>query len=83
MAATLRRPSRSRKTHAGNNHLSELREQMGTVGEAFRDMASTAGSVATDQLDPLESYIQEKPLRSVLIAAGVGALLGVLFLRRR
>lgn len=29
----------------------------------------------------LESYIQEKPLQSVLIAAGVGVLLGLLWKR--
>jgi ElaB/YqjD/DUF883 family membrane-anchored ribosome-binding protein len=33
--------------------------------------------------DVLESYIQEKPLRSLLLAAGAGLLLGLLWRRRR
>lgn len=37
---------------------------------------------ATEFEDQIEIYIREKPLKSVLIAAGVGALLGFLISRR-
>jgi ElaB/YqjD/DUF883 family membrane-anchored ribosome-binding protein len=33
--------------------------------------------------DGLESYIQDKPIRSLLLAAGAGLLLGLLWRRRR
>jgi ElaB/YqjD/DUF883 family membrane-anchored ribosome-binding protein len=36
---------------------------------------------ATEMEQTLEQYVQEKPLQSLLIAAGVGMLLGVLWRR--
>ena len=36
---------------------------------------------ATDLEHSLESYVQEKPIQAVMIAAGVGVLLGLLWKR--
>jgi ElaB/YqjD/DUF883 family membrane-anchored ribosome-binding protein len=48
----------------------------------MKELAATAGAAAYDQLGPIEQYVREKPLKSMLIAAGAGALLGLLFFRR-
>jgi len=60
----------------------ELKEQAGVVRDDVRDLARAAGNSAVAQLDPIEEYVREKPLKSLLIAAGVGAVFGLLFLRR-
>ena len=73
---------KNRMHHNDSVGLQELRDQAVTVGEDVRGLARTAGQAAIDQMDPVESYIREKPLKSVLIAAGVGALLGAFYLRR-
>lgn len=64
------------------HRVDELREQAAIVGEGLSGIAATAGAVATDQLAPLQTYIKDKPLRSILIAAGVGAVLGLLLIRK-
>ena len=60
----------------------EIREQALTVGGDIRELAETAGQAALDQMDPVERYIREKPLKSMLIAAGVGAVFGAFFTKR-
>ncbi len=74
-----KRDAGSNETHAG---LEDIRDQAVAVGEDVRELAHTAGQVALDQMDPIEEYIRTKPVKSVLIAAGIGALLGAMFLRR-
>ena len=82
MTTTRSNSKRGGRAAASNHHMTELRDQAVSVGEEMRRMASTAGSVARDQLDPLEQYVRTKPIQSLLMAAGVGALLGLIFLRR-
>ena len=65
-----------------HTHLQELREQAGKLNEGVREIAATGGKLATDQLDTLEKYIKGQPMKSLLIAAGVGALFGFFFFRR-
>jgi len=65
-----------------HNRLGELRDEAGIVTEGVRAMAATGKHMATDQLDSLESYIKERPMKSLLVAAGIGALFGFFFLRR-
>jgi ElaB/YqjD/DUF883 family membrane-anchored ribosome-binding protein len=60
----------------------ELREALEEVKRDVQDLAMTAGRAARDQLDPVEAYIREYPLRTVLIAAGAGMLLGAFFRSR-
>lgn len=78
---------KSKRTNINNrNHNNKgfdgIRDQAATVGEDVRELARTTGKAALDQMDPVERYVREKPLRSVLMAAGVGALIGAIFLRR-
>lgn len=83
--------SSNRKPAKHSNHsrqdeltnFDDIREQAVAVGEDLRGLAKTAGQAAIDQMDPIEKYIREKPMKSVLIAAGIGALFGAVFLRRR
>ncbi|MCB9854479.1 MAG: DUF883 family protein [Phycisphaerales bacterium] len=74
-----RNNTRASDTQVG---VDDIREQAVAVGEDVRDLARNAGQMALDQMDPIEEYIRTKPVKSVLIAAGVGALLGAMFLRR-
>jgi len=48
----------------------------------MQELAAAAGHVARKQLDPLAEYVQAQPVKSLLMAAGVGALLGMIFGRR-
>lgn len=65
-----------------SNHMHEMREQVSTVGYGLSGLATAAGAAATEQIEPLEDYVRQKPLKALLIAAGVGALLGLFFHRR-
>jgi ElaB/YqjD/DUF883 family membrane-anchored ribosome-binding protein len=64
------------------NGVAELRAQAATIGHDVQGLATTAGELALRQLDPIESYVRERPIRSLLMAAGAGALIGILFWRR-
>jgi ElaB/YqjD/DUF883 family membrane-anchored ribosome-binding protein len=75
-------------TEVGQN----IREMGGQVREAatekyeqLREQATTyydqGRQRATEWEQGLESYVQEKPLQAVLMAAGVGVLLGLLWKR--
>lgn len=65
-----------------NGHMDELKSQAISIGDAVRSMAATAGEAAGDSLTPIEKYVQDKPIKSILIAAGAGALLGMFMFRR-
>jgi ElaB/YqjD/DUF883 family membrane-anchored ribosome-binding protein len=65
-----------------HNGVAELRTQAETIGRDVRELATTAGQLALGQMDPIERYVRERPVKSLLIAAGAGALLGLLFSRR-
>jgi len=69
-----------------------LRDLGGQVREAAREKYSQLSDQAHEYYDQgrqkaheweegIESYIKEKPLQSVLIAAGVGVVLGLLWKR--
>jgi len=59
---------------AANEKYERVREQ---AGDYYRQGRETAQEWEHN----LESYVQEKPLQAVLIAAGVGMLLGMLWKR--
>lgn len=65
------------------SHVSELRSHAENVGRDISELASTAGQYARKQIDPIEQFVREQPVKSLLIAAGAGAVLGLLFLGRR
>jgi ElaB/YqjD/DUF883 family membrane-anchored ribosome-binding protein len=81
---TTRQKAHHRRSVSGNhrNGTAELRSQANAVRRDLRDLASAAGDVALEQLDPLEKYVLAKPMKAMLIAAGIGACLGFLFRRR-
>lgn len=54
-----------------NAKVSELSDQGGELADAARAQAS-------DLQDALEAYVIENPIRSVVIAAGVGLILGAM-----
>lgn len=87
--------TRSRSVAAADNgsaraHLREAaettREGVRDLGTAARELASselrTLGDQATKLRDGALARVAEKPLQALLIAAGAGALLGLLLRRR-
>jgi ElaB/YqjD/DUF883 family membrane-anchored ribosome-binding protein len=85
MVATVKRNKRNMGHHPkriGDGRLADLRDQAAVVGGDVRELAATAGDVALAQVEPIEDFVRDKPLKSVLIAAGIGALFGLIFLRR-
>lgn len=74
--------TRNRRSQINHNYTAELRDGVNKIGEGVREITMTAGSAAKAQVDPLGDYVRSNPVQSVLIAAGVGAVLGLLFLRR-
>lgn len=70
-------------------HKEELRHQAANIGRDFttmkrdvRELAGTAGDVMMDQLDPVVDYVHRQPVKALLIAAAVGAVIGCTFWRR-
>ncbi len=59
-----------------------LRRQAQVITHDARGLAESAGAVAREQLDPVKDYVVEKPLQSLLIAAGAGLIFGLIFFRR-
>jgi ElaB/YqjD/DUF883 family membrane-anchored ribosome-binding protein len=74
--------NRKRNRDGVRNGAAELREHAATVGRDVREMAVAAGGIARRQLDPVEEYVREQPLKALLIAACAGAIFGCLFGRR-
>lgn len=60
---------------AARETLGQLRENASEFCEAGQDKVQRAGR-------SFEQYIQERPLKSILIATGIGLLLGRFFMRR-
>lgn len=57
------------------------REKYNELSESAQEYYQQGRQKAQEWEEGLESYIQEKPLQAVLIAAGVGMLLGLLWKR--
>ena len=71
----------------------KLRSQTETVKEDLRELGKITKDVAGEQIevarkevkemeDHLLAYVRDKPVKSLLIAGGVGLVLGVLLARR-
>ena len=58
------------------------REKYQKLSEHAQEYYEQGRQKAQEWEEGLESYIQEKPLQAVLIAAGVGVLIGLLWKRR-
>ena len=59
----------------------QAREKYNQLSDQAQEYYEQGRQKAQEWEESLESYIQEKPLQSVLIAAGVGVLLGLLWKR--
>jgi ElaB/YqjD/DUF883 family membrane-anchored ribosome-binding protein len=64
----------SQARDAATQTYDQLRQQAGDYYEQGRDRAR-------EMEQSLEQYVQEKPIQSLLMAAGVGMLLGILWKR--
>ena len=62
-------------TDAAQEKLGQVRENATNFYEQGRDKIYGAGST-------LEKYIRERPVKSILIAAGIGVLFGRFWMRR-
>jgi ElaB/YqjD/DUF883 family membrane-anchored ribosome-binding protein len=81
----------SRTANTGNSHhrlgqrrqhaQDEFRKQATILAGDARELAASARTTLAVQLDPVREMILERPLRSVLLAGGIGLLLG--FILRR
>ena len=59
----------------------QAREKYNQLSDQAQEYYEQGRQKAQEWEEGLESYIQEKPLQAVLIAAGVGVLLGLLWKR--
>jgi ElaB/YqjD/DUF883 family membrane-anchored ribosome-binding protein len=66
----------------GSNVKHAATEQYEQVRDRAKDYFESGRQRAEDFEHGIEGYIQDEPLKSVLIAAGVGLLIGVLWRRR-
>ena len=66
---------------AGSNVTEKAREQYDNLRESASEYYDYGREQALEWQQQAEDYIREQPLKSVLIAAGVGIVLGVLWRR--
>jgi ElaB/YqjD/DUF883 family membrane-anchored ribosome-binding protein len=65
------------------NQVSETAQQKyGEAKDRATDYYNKSRETAQEWEQSLESYVQEKPLQAVLIAAGVGLILGLIWRRQ-
>ena len=57
----------------------QVRERFHDLTEDARELASETARLASHSLDPVEKYIKTNPVRSALVATGVGFVLGFIF----
>ncbi len=74
--------ARNRSARRNGSAMREFREQAAVVKRDARDLAASVGTAARKQLKPIRQYIVGNPLQSLLIAGGIGLLLGLLRSRR-
>jgi ElaB/YqjD/DUF883 family membrane-anchored ribosome-binding protein len=65
----------------GSQVRDQARDKYNELSDSAREYYDQGRQKAQEWEQGLESYIQEKPLQAVLIAAGVGVLLGLLWKR--
>jgi len=57
-------------------------EQLGRAGERAREAYEHSRDTVSAWGDDVRDYIQQEPMKALLVAAGVGLLLGALWRRR-
>lgn len=67
-------------------NIATIKETVGEIAQAERERLQQVYARGKEQVKNVElrfeDYVRENPLRSILIAAGTGAVLGFLFGRR-
>jgi len=78
------RNSFRRRVRADLHDAGELaKEKLGQLQESAYEYYQEGKRKTREWRQVLESYVQEKPLSSVLIAAGIGVCVGLLLMARR
>jgi ElaB/YqjD/DUF883 family membrane-anchored ribosome-binding protein len=71
---------------APGDKLGEAREKAQGAGRQFREAATEAVEQGRTKMremrHTIEDYVHDQPMRALLIAAGIGALIGILLRRR-
>ena len=57
-------------------------DSVDAVRETANEFMDQGRAKAQEVSESLETHVREKPVKSVLVAAGIGFLLGVFFVRR-
>ncbi|MBW4091886.1 MAG: DUF883 family protein [Proteobacteria bacterium] len=60
-----------------------MRDRVEPALAGAADRADRAFGAVREQADSLSSRVRDQPLTSLLVAAGVGAIIGLVFFRRR
>jgi len=66
----------------GHHAKEAVREKMGDVRRGASELYSRGRDRANEAVKGLEHYVQEQPIKSLLIAVGAGLLLGAIIRRR-
>jgi ElaB/YqjD/DUF883 family membrane-anchored ribosome-binding protein len=74
-----------------HENLDRIKESLGEIAHVERERLTTTCEQGVERVEGavegaqvrFETYVREKPLRSLLFAAGTGAFLGLLLGRRR
>ena len=93
----LDRPRFGSESEHGTPHTDDLKDNLTDAGSNLRQAASNAGPAAKEQMGRISESVQEqaqsieasisqcireRPINSMLIAAGVGMVFGLVFFRR-
>lgn len=77
----------TRERRTAGEHMADIKESMSGIahleGERVRSALERGKERVKTMQTNAQTYVRENPLRSVLIAAGVGVALGYLLGRRR
>jgi ElaB/YqjD/DUF883 family membrane-anchored ribosome-binding protein len=71
-----------RMKDAGNRAAGYVQDQYESLSEHAHDAYASAKNKAYDWEQSAEDYVKSRPMQSLLIAAGVGAILALLWRRR-
>ena len=82
MSTTSTTRARNQTNRLHSSAMRTLRRQAATMKHDASNLAATAGEVAREQLDPVRDYVNNKPVQALLLAGGVGLVLGLIFRRR-
>ena len=75
--------SQSDSTRRAHLDKESVRDAVHGAADAARDAYESAKNRATELEDTLEKAIRKHPIRSILVAGGVGLVLGLILTRRR